>query len=385
MKLLTLLAALLPLAASAQTFDEIATEVVASNPALAARTAEASAQAMERVAANRLEATEVGFDYKWPNHKENGAKLSFEVTQAFDWPGAYGARRKAARRAEQASRAALLSGRRALELQTRTLLCEVVGANRRIALLTGITSNLDSLHQKMHTLLENSEITELDHRKVALEEIAMKQQLADARAARAAALEQLAGIAGGRLPAGARELSEYPAAELRPLADYLAAGSPALAQAEAEADAAALDARAERMGLYPGFTLGYVMERENFGDIFQGFSIGLRLPSYSAGPAAEALRLQAEGARLHARALDAERRASIAAAHSEAETLGRLLNDYRTALGPDYPAVLRSALDAGQLTYADYFTELNFYLSAALEAASVSSRLHTLLQSLPLL
>lgn len=380
-KFLYLLLVLTPAFAAADTFDDIAGAVAARNPMLRAEAAAAGADASSRIAANRLEAAEVGFNYKWPSHKAAGAKLGFEVSQPFDWPAVYGARRRAAARAAAAADLRLQAVGNQVDKQIRTTLCDIVDANKRIVLLQFIVSNLDTLHSRMHVMLDQGQTTELDHRKLAIEEVAMKQQLADAQTARTAALAALSALNGDELPAGADTLSQYPPATLLPFETYAAMRAPAVEAAAIDADVRRLDVRTEKMGLLPGFSLGYALDYEA-GELFQGFSVGLRLPQYSAKPAAEAARLEAESLALQAEAAEAERRSSLTATYREAEMVKKLLDDYDFAFGHDYPQLLARALNGGQISYADFFSELNFYLSARLEYLAQQQRYHRLLQTL---
>lgn len=378
---LLLMLALLPMAGAAQSHEQIVNEILANNPTLAADKATQRAEVIARVAENRLEATEIGFGYKWPDRKGEAFKLDLEITQAFDWPGAYGARRRAAKRAEAATDARIRATERDLELQTHIRLLELVDANRRCAMLSEIVANLDSLHETMHGMLDAGAVTELDHRKVALEEVAMKQQLAEAESARVQTLTAIAALNGGTLPAGIAELSEYPAQELLPLEEYLKGAAPEVEAMRAEAETKVLDAKAERMALYPGFSIGYAFAREEFTN-FHGFTFGLRLPEYSAKPKADAARWEARALELQAEQAQQQRRADITADHSAAQIKRKLLTDYGCAFGSDYPRLLQRSLQGGQITYINYLSELNFYLAARLDYLSQTLAYHTLLAKL---
>lgn len=384
MKLKYLILTLIPAVAAAQKpAESYIAEIVANNPELRASRAAATAEIINRVADNRLEAAEVGFAYKWPSMTDEVTKLEFEVTQAFDWPGAYGARRRATSAARRALDARAMADERDLKLKAATLLSELVCANRRVAMLDQIVANLDSLHGAMHLMLEKGESTELDHRKLRLEEVAMKQQLDDALRQRTQTLSDIAVLNGGVLPAGIADLNEYCVAQLRPLDDYLAAADLESEALAAEASARDFDARAARLGLAPGFSLGYVMEKE--GPVFyNGFSVGLRLPEYSAGKRAEAARFEAAALRIQSESAQGQRRAEITADYEAAVNARRLLDEYDHAFGKDYPALLQRALNAGAMSYVDYFNELNFYLAARLEYLQVQLTYNTLLASLPL-
>lgn len=232
--------------------------------------------------------------------------------------------------------------------------------------MSRVVANIDSLHERLHLMLDSGEATELDHRKLSLEEVAMKQQLTDALQARTEALSALATLNGGELPAGIGELREFSSESLKPLADYLAVADLESRALESEAEVMRLDARSERMGLAPGFSLGYVMEKE--GPVFyNGFSVGLRLPAYGAKPRAAALDLRAGALKAQAESAAADRRARLMADYSAAESAAKLIAEYERAFGHNYEKLLQRALDGGQMTYIDYFNELNYYLTARVD------------------
>lgn len=379
----SILLAALSVIASASETGSIVDEVIMNNPGLAAEKAALRAEVMARVADNRLAATELSFGYKWPSVRSGETKLEAEISQSFDWPGAYGARRRAERSAEQALKSGLEASTRALRLQTSLLLCRIIDANLRCDMLRTIVNNLDSLHGSMHTMLRERQITELDHRKVALEEVSMKQQLAEVESTRAAALEELATLNGGSLPAASAELRTYPELTLLPLEKYLNAPTPEIMALRQQAETMALDARTERMALYPGLSVGYAFEREG-AEYFHGISLGITLPSFSAKPRAEAARWQARALQLRAEQAATDRRVRIATDHSTALLTEKLLADYSYAFGSDYPTLLKRSLDGGQLSYIEYFSELNFYLTARLDYLSHLLTYNTLLTTLTL-
>lgn len=371
----------MPLMTCAADFNEIVNEVVWHNPALMAERSAALAEVAARKADNRLEATEIGFSHLW-GYDGGGNKLSVEVTQNFDWPGVYGVRRRAADTMQKAATKACEASERKMRQTVSESLFAIIDANRRCQLLERIVANLDSMHSAAHTLLAGGNITELDHRKVALEEISMKQQLADAHAMRSSALANLAALNGGELPQGALDLDEFPAQTLLPLSDYIHGAAPELEAARLDVETLKLDAEAERLGCYPGFSLGYAFEREDE-ENFNGFTIGLRFPQYSVSSRARATLLRAEARELLALEAEQTRRADITSRHAEAEQLVQLMADYDRALGSgNYEALLKRSLAGRQITYAEYFTELNFYLAAVLESYTQDFRLQTLLSTL---
>lgn len=382
MRLIPLFLLSLPIFAAAQSpVDGYVAEILANNPELRAQRAAASAEIINRVASNRLEAAEAGFAYKWPSMAGEVTKIEFEVSQSFDWPGVYGARRRSTSAARRAFADRAVASERELRLQIREQLYELISATNRVDLLSRMVENLDTIHVHLHRLLDNGEATELDHRKLLLEEVALRQQLTDALQTRTEAFSAIAALNGGELPAGVDELREIGSEGLKPLEEYLAVADFESRALESEAEVMRLDARAERMGLAPGFSVGYVMEKE--GPVYyNGFSVGLRLPEYGAKPRAKALDLQAGALKAQAETAAADRRARLTADYSSAEKAARLIAEYEKAFGHNYEKLLQRALDGGQMTYIDYFNELNYYLTARIDYINARLNYHKLLNRL---
>lgn len=384
MRKLALLIALFPiLAFAAEPFEDIVNEIITNNPAFTAERAALIAELSERDASNRLDATEIGFDHTWATEAGAGTKMSVSVSQNFDWPGAYGARRNALRESRAYAAKRVEASRRALELNARRSILQVIDANRRCQLLRMVVNNVDSMSRHLHTLFEMREATALDYRKASIVLIGAKQTFVEAEQARSEALNDLAALNGGTLPAGVADLCEYPADELLPLESYLSRGSADAEASRAEAAASRFDAKSAKMGLFPGFSVGYIFQREG-GMSFNGFSLGLRLPKYSAKAEANAAQLLANAQELQAQAEEAERNAEITSTYRTAQNTAKLLQQYELALGSDYVELLQKSLDGGQITYLDYFTELTYYVDQCLELCSRRLLYHTLLTTLQL-
>lgn len=385
MKKLVILIALLPvLCFAGEPFEDIIREICINNPALAAERAALVAEITERSAENKLEAMEVGFDHTWAAQSGGGTKMSVSVAQGFEWPGVYGARSKALRSSRSYAAKRYEALRRSVEMDARNCILQIIDANRRCRLLDMVVSNIDSINERLVRRYEMREATALDHRKASLSLVAARQACIEAEQARIDALNTLAALNGGNLPANVADLDEYPGVELLELAAYLERGSADAEAARAEAEMSLLDAKSAKMGLFPGFLVGYVFQREG-GMSFNGFSLGLRLPKYSARAEENAAVLMAHAAELQAQAREAERNAEITSAYREAETTAKLIAQYDEAIGSDYVELLGQSLAGGQITYLEYFTELNFYVEQRLNLYSHQLRYNSLLTTLKLL
>lgn len=382
MKKIALWLALIPATLFASTpFNDIIKEIESNNPALAADRAAAIADISNRKADNILDATEIGFDYAWgaPDGKET--KMSASISQGFDWPGAYAARRNAIHAAQQSASAKFEAARRALQLNACNAIFKVIDANRRCEFLQNLALNLDSIQRQITSLMKLNQATELDFRKASLAIIDVRQQYDAAELARAESLATLAALNGGNLPAQVTDLNSYPNQPLLPLTSYINQGSANAYAARLDAATSQLDAKAAKMGLFPGFSLGYVFIREG-GINFNGFSVGIKLPQYSANAQAKAAILQAQAMELLAQSEEAARNAEITAAYSTIENTAKRIEEYNAAFGENYFQLLQTLFNAKQITFIEYFNELSFFLNQKLNLFSQELQYQTLLSTL---
>lgn len=348
-------------------FDEAARGIAGANPQVAASRARYEARLEEGRAANVLAGPEVDFDYKFaPSGVEN--RWGISVGQSFDWPGAYAARRKAnGYRAEafaQLYRAEFVEK----ALEAKQLLIAIAESRKQLELLRAASMNMTRLAEAYETAFAHGETTMLEVSKIRLRRFEIENRLAKAEVEDEQLLNNLRALNGG---AGCPEVPELPlTAHLRSLEEYrqeLEDNDPGVAANRRLEAAAMADVSAARRSGLPSFKLAYVHDYEE-GFHFNGFSVGISLPSW--GP-----------------------RASVKAARAEAlaqiqdtgdyslRVNARLLNDYRLCSRLDsrvdaarrlfaddaYPAQLRKALDAGRITLFEYLSEYGSYLDAKSE------------------
>ena len=106
MKLKTITASWLlsaTLAASATPFDDALATLLANNLAPRAEQLRAQAEIETMKADNQLPPPEAEFSRVWGSNAEVGNKWALSISQGFDWPGIYSARREAVRKARTAS------------------------------------------------------------------------------------------------------------------------------------------------------------------------------------------------------------------------------------------------------------------------------------------
>ncbi|MDE6079780.1 MAG: TolC family protein [Duncaniella sp.] len=369
-RLTTLVAAsLVAGAACAADFNTLLDRVVALNPSDAIAAIADRAEILDQKAENTLEAPEVEFTRVWGNNDEIGNKWELSVTQSFDWPGLYAARRRAVKANEIALQANREAALRDLRAEARLLLVDIVNNYKNIELETGLAARMDSLEYRYRIASDAGDETVLDYNKTVIERIAVHRALHSLEAEREVLLSSLSAMTAG---ADAAELLkdfdyEYPAFDISSVPvtrEAIAALDPQAAAADLRIKALKAAESVERRSLLPGFSLGYAHETELGGD-FNGFTIGVTLPFLYGNKRIKSSQLQAESIRMEAENAVTRRQASVNADLARLKALGHIIDEYTPVVTTEASMILlKKALDARQITFLTYIEEVNYFIAA---------------------
>lgn len=356
-------AAAITAAAAAQTppanLDSLARAIVLADPAWQSRQAELRASALEIKAANALPGPEAEGEHLWGRGGDN--RWGAGISQSFDWPGVYAARRDAARAAgnafEQLARAELAER----SLNAKQALIDLVAARKRSAAVGRIAANLRRQTDLTQKALDRGQATILDLRKLQIAVLEADMRLEQAEQTRTEAIGRLRAMGfSGEVADG----MTYPDDVSIEAATRSWDSMPAVLAAEAEADAAEARAKAAGRGMLPGFSLGYRHQYEG-GNHFNGITVGIALPSWGAGKARAAARAEADAARLRSIASRSEHTSALETLRRSLPGLKARMDAYNAALDTsDYPELLEKSLNGGQISVLTYIQELNFFLDA---------------------
>lgn len=366
-RLLSLAVALLAFGTmDATPFDDAVGEIMTNNLTGRIEAARAQAGVESILGENTLEAPEAEFSHVW-GKAEN--KWSFSISQSFDWPGVYAARREAARTARTASQYLMESTLLDLRQEVRTALIDIIHNARLIDMQRGLTERLDKMEAYYKKAAEAGSETRLDYNKSVIERIAAHRELHTLEAQREGLIASLRALNGGKDVDGlvSRLGDSYPimpSPETLVSLEVIKERDPQYAAALASAEAARSMVKVERRSRIPGFSIGYEHENEG-GESFNGFSFGITLPVWGRGHQVKAATLEADAA-----VMDAE----MALARRVAEMNGDLkqLRSLRTTIDEYEPVInnktnfqlLQKALDAGQINLLTYLQESSYFIAA---------------------
>lgn len=354
--------------ASASDFDKVLNTVVSNNMALKYADAENQAAIASLKSENTLDAPEIGFESLW-GAKGIGDKRNFSISQGFDWPGVYTARREAIRKSQAAMQYLQESAMIEARQEVRLLLIDIIYAKQRIAATEKICDGLSSLQKTFRKAVDEGNETKLNYNKSVIEKIAAERELKTLRGEYAAMLASLRAMNGGKevedLVASVGDVyPEVNLASLRPDVENLRAKDPAIAAMKADAEVQKSLLKVEKQSLLPGFTLGYSHEWE-MGDRFNGFSVAVSLPFITGNKKVKASRLQVRASEMQQEMELIRLSAAMSGDYEKALQYRELLDQYEDIMNDNSDfELLKKAFDGGQINFLTYMQELNYFLAA---------------------
>lgn len=380
----SLLLLLLATSAMAQTADPIAPvleQVEQNNRRLQAARELMKAEVLEAKAGNNLGNPEVNYAHLFNSERGSQQQSELTVVQGFDFPTAYAARSKAARLQGDAAQCAYDVERRNVLLEAKQLCLDLIGLNREAHLLHLLQTHADSLAHLCEERLQQGDATALEVNRAKLDLMALRTELADNAAAHRAALQRLlamnANVYIDHLVADA-----YPAVPALPdyetLCDHLVPLNRELQQADAATRVAQKEVSVNRQGWLPHLQVGY---RRNTAptEEFNGFVVGGSIPLFANKGKVKAARARALSAELQREDVAMNVEAALQALYNEARQVEEAMRTYDLPLMHRSFDLLGKALHGGELSWHQYFVELEALVRQGQAYLRLENRYHKVL------
>lgn len=352
------------------------------NPDINSMKANMQAQLSQMRVDNNLEDPEIEFGRVWgTNTPEN--KWDLSLTQTFDFPTLYSARRQSI----DATRQSLYMELEVLVVEklqeAKLTLIELAYCDKVLEVQTSIMNNLDSVQTLLIKSFAAGEATILDVNKAKIEYVNVCRTVAQTQSTRSELLVRLNALCGGGL-CSSEVVASYPAEALRDISYYYnqAESSAVIAAYNARIRSEIVSGKVSKLESFPKITVGYQHEREG-SDSFDGFKLGLTLPVFSvrgksrrSNDALLSLNYELDATRL-------ELTAAVDAEYANVIAIKWLLDKMAPVFSStDHPALLRKAFLGGELSALDYLTELNYFRQAEAEYLSSERDYHLALARL---
>ncbi|MDE6038292.1 MAG: TolC family protein, partial [Duncaniella sp.] len=292
---------------------------------------------------------------------------TLSVSQSFDWPGVYAARREAARTARTASQYLMESTLLDLRQEIKSLFIDIIYNTQLIEMQTGLVDRMNQMEEYYRKAADAGSETRLDYNKTVIERIAVHRELHSLETQRESLIASLKALNGGKdVTSIIKDLgAAYPIVSTADIsAEIIKERDPQYAAAKAAVEAAKSMVKVEKRSRIPGFSIGY--EHETDGDErFDGFSIGLTLPVWGRKHQIKASTLEAEASLMDAEMTLARRVAEMNGDLNQLKTLRHIIDEYEPVINDQSNlSLLRKALEAGQIDFLTYIQEVNYFLAA---------------------
>lgn len=312
---------------------------------------------IENKSQNTLEDLSIEYSPFFQSETSGIASSELVITQGFDFPTLYGARKKAGKLQRNVLDMQYQTARRDILVNAKKLCLDIINYNKQKQLLQERRKNADELLAMFELKFKNGDATSLELNKIKLDRMNLETELVQADTKHANAMQQLQALNGG-LPIEVN-MTEYPQA---PADDEVTMYEKAVATdwtvrtAQASVLAAEQDVKVNKQSWIPKFEIGY--RRNTEGDnASNGFLIGGSIPLFSSKNKVKIAKArQTEAVMQHANArINAENSARTMI--TQMKQLKASADAYDVPLMRQTLKLLRTAVENGEISVTEYYVE----------------------------
>lgn len=364
----------------AQDISSVLRSVEQNNVGLQSLRQENEAAQLETKMQNNLGDPSVEYSPFWAKGTDGVASSELVVSYGFEFPTVYASRGKAGKLQRSALEQQYLVARRNVLLQAKDLCIDIISISRRLSLLERRLDNADAMMELFQTRFDNGDASAIELNKIKMERMETAAQVSRVKSELETARLSLQAM-NGNFPVDF-SIMEYPAGmpvpEFEAFRDSLLADELEIKASEAELQAAEQEIKVNNQNWLPELQVGY---RRNTAlrDASNGFIVGASFPIFSnrhksriAKARHTASRLQLDDARIQAES-------RIRAKYDEMLTLRQTIDAYDRNLMEETLDMLRRAVEAGQISVIEYYTEADSVYSSLLSLSETENQYHKLI------
>lgn len=369
----------------ANNFDAIVASLLGNDVQLELMQRQVDAASASLDASNVLSDPEAEVEYLRSGSGEQ--KFNLSVSQSFDWPGVYIARNRQIELERSGLRLACEAERNAQRMKLRTILVDIIAANRVIAQMSETVEWCDKLLETLEADYKRGDVSVLEVNKMRIELADFKLKLSEAKTGKDALLGELVSMSDNadEIIARCDGLDNFPIIGLKSLEQYIEeakAAAPSLQEARNKVVMAKSRKEVASRSTLPGFSAGYRLSRED-GMLFNGFMVGVSVPLWRASKERRAAASEEISAMFGEKAEEIKIEKSIDATYRKAVSLKETLEQYGTALtASDNVGLLRRAYESGAITLTEFVLEVNYFVEAGVQYTELQRRYYNALVEL---
>lgn len=343
--------------AKAQDINAVLKSVEQNNMELKALLKGNEAADIENKSQNTLEDLSIEYSPFFQSETSGIASSELVITQGFDFPTLYGARKKAGQLQRNVLDMQYQTARRDILVNAKKLCLDIINYNKQKQLLQERRKNADELLAMFELKFKNGDATSLELNKIKLDRMNLETELVQADTKHANAMQQLQALNGGLpIEVNMTEYPQAPADEEVTMYEKAVATDWTVRTAQASVLAAEQDVKVNKQSWIPKFEIGY--RRNTEGDnASNGFLIGGSIPLFSSKNKVKIAKArQTEAVMQHANArINAENSARTMI--NQMKQLKASADAYDVPLMRQTLKLLRTAVENGEISVTEYYVE----------------------------
>lgn len=343
--------------AKAQDINAVLKSVEQNNMELKALLKGNEAADIENKSQNTLEDLSMEYSPFFQSETSGIASSELVITQGFDFPTLYGARKKAGQLQRNVLDMQYQTARRDILVNAKKLCLDIINYNKQKQLLQERRKNADELLAMFELKFKNGDATSLELNKIKLDRMNLETELVQADTKHANAMQQLQALNGGQpIEVNMTEYPQAPADDEVTMYEKAVATDWTVRTAQASVLAAEQDVKVNKQSWIPKFEIGY--RRNTEGDnASNGFLIGGSIPLFSSKNKVKIAKArQTEAVMQHANArINAENSARTMI--TQMKQLKASADAYDVPLMRQTLKLLRTAVENGEISVTEYYVE----------------------------
>lgn len=354
-------------AATAQNgHDAVLSQIEVNSSTLKALRQQMEAQKLANRTGIFLSNPEVEFNYLWGNPSAIGNRTDFAVSQSFDFPTAYGHRYQLSKLENSHAELAYQAERINLLLRAKQVCIELVYCNALAKEYAVRWAHAEQIARVYSTRLDAGEANMLESNKAKMNLTAVQNEAARIETERMVLMSELRQLNGGQ-PIDFTQSSCLGAVLPGNFDDWYSqteAKSPTLRYVSAQIGISQEQIKLNRAEGFPKFSAGYMSEKV-VGERFQGVSVGISIPLWENKNRVKQARAQMIASQSMLADSKVQFYNRLQALFIKASNLQQSAAKYRQALADfNNEALLKKALDAGEISLLTYLMEIAYYYDA---------------------
>ena len=365
--------------------DQVLKSIETNNKSLQANTKMTDAQKLEAQTGKFLANPSVEWEQMWGNRNNPGSEYTLTVKQSLDFPTTYSNKNKLANLKANTIGFQSAAYRQQLLLNAKQTCIEIIYLRKQKSLLDERLANAETMFALYKKRFESGDANQLELNKIQLELLNAQNQSRLNKAALTAAEEQLRNLNGGNPITF--DATDYPAGEelinFEQLQAAFMEADPNLKSLTGDQEIANREVKLSRSLTLPKFDVGYKRNAAKDHVASNGFMVGVSIPLFENKNTVKKAKAQAEFVTASLEDNRLNLKTNLQQLYQQAEALQISRADYAKVLEQQRNIeLLNKALNAGQLSVIDYFTELSTIYDSHQSYLDVEKEYHSILAQL---